>query len=285
MQSCKFRLEKFTDYYECHEIIGAGAFSKVVRATNKETFASVAIKFVGKKDLDSTDKKHLLNEIRICMEIDHPNVVKLLEVFENPQYFLLVLELMNGGDLLSRVTERGHFSESEAASALKPILDGVIYCHSRGIIHRDIKPENILYEDDSENSLVKICDFGIARMLQPNEMATTDCGTLCYMAPEIIQAKKYGSSCDVWSLGVVLFVMLCGYAPFESDDLTQAKNNIVNGVFEFASPYWDGISSQAKDLLSKMLVVNPEKRITVHEVLNHPWMVGHLHTQVEMITE
>lgn len=152
--------------------------------------------------------------------MDHPNVLKIFEIFDEIDFIYLVLELLKGGELFDRIVEKENYSEKEAAETVRPIVDALRYCHSLGIIHRDLKPENLLYATNVDSSIIKVTDFGLARFVE-NELATTACGTPNYVAPEIIAGKGYSKEVDLWSIGVIIYIMLCGFPPFYDDNNTQ----------------------------------------------------------------
>lgn len=206
--------------------------------------------------LGDEDESSLELEVEILSELDHPNVVKLFEIYDEGAVLYLVIELMSGGELFDRIVEKQNYSEKEAAETIKPIVDAIRYCHEQGIVHRDLKPENLLYETEQETSIVKISDFGLARFVQ-NELATTACGTPSYIAPEIVNGKGYGKEVDYWSIGIILYIMLCGFPPFYSDNNKELFDAITSCKYEFPSPNFDNVSDSAKDLISKILVANP----------------------------
>ena len=181
------------------------------------------------------------SEIDILSQIDHPNIVKLFEIFDEKEHLDLVMELMTGGELFDRIVEKEHYSEKEAADTIRPICDAIKYCHALDIIHRDLKPENLLYGSKEETSIIKISDFGLARFLQ-GELATTACGTPGYVAPEILEGKGYGKEVDYWSIGIILYILLCGFPPFYEENNQKLFDMIKKGEFEFPSPYWDDVS-------------------------------------------
>jgi calcium/calmodulin-dependent protein kinase I len=189
--------------------------------------------------------------------VDHPNVVKLFEIYDEGSVIYLVMEIMNGGELFDRIIEKSKYSEVQAAETVKPLVDAIRYCHESDIIHRDLKPENLLYESQEETSIVKISDFGLARFVSSNDLATTACGTPSYLAPEICSGAGYGKEVDYWSIGVVIYIMLCGFPPFHDDNNSKLFHKIMTGDYDFPSPEFDNVSDCAKDLISRILVVDP----------------------------
>jgi calcium/calmodulin-dependent protein kinase I len=266
--------EKITDYYKIEDELGAGSFAIVKYGVHKVTGLEVAIKIINRKEMEEDDEVALRTEVEILSSLDHPNVVKMHEVFDEDEYMFIVLELMTGGELFDRIVEKESYSEKEAADTIRPIVDAIRYCHENGIIHRDLKPENLLYESKDEASVIKISDFGLARFLPSNVFATTACGTPGYVAPEILRGKGYGASVDVWSIGITLYILLCGFPPFYNEDNAQLFEEIKKGEFDFPSPYWDDISDMAKDLISRILKVTPSERIDIDGILSHPWITG-----------
>ncbi len=159
-----------------------------------------------RRELSEDDEIQLQTEVDILSQLDHPNVLKIFEIFDEDDCIYLVLELLAGGELFDRIVEKESYSEKEAAETIRPLVDALRYCHQLGIIHRDLKPENILYQTEEDSSIIKITDFGLARFVQ-NELATTACGTPNYVAPEIIDGHGYGKEVDVWSIGVIIYIM------------------------------------------------------------------------------
>lgn len=257
--------------YSIQELLGEGMYGEVKKGVNYTTGEEVAIKVIPKGAMDGEELQALYNEIHILSEIEHPNVIKLFEAYETDENLYLVLELMKGGELFDRIVEQECFTENEAKEILTPIIDAVNYCHEMNIIHRDLKPENLLFESSDEGSLIKISDFGLAKFLPTATFATTACGTPGYVAPEIIMSKRYGKEVDVWSIGILLYILLCGYPPFFSDWNSELFEQIKGGKFEFHSPYWDDVSEDAKDLVKKLLTVDPKQRITLDEAKEHKW--------------
>lgn len=245
---------KITDHYKFEGELGQGSFAIVKRATHKTYGTKVAIKVIKKQELNDEDKIALQNEIDILTHVDHPNIVKLYEVYEDADNYSLVMELMTGGELFDVILEKEMYTEKEASETIRPIIDAINYCHSLNIIHRDIKPENLLYSSkDASSRIIKVSDFGLARFISLETLATTTCGTPGYVAPEILYQQPYGKECDYWSIGVVLYIMLCGFPPFYDEDNMVLFEKIKHGRFTFPSPVWDDISKDAKEIITNLL--------------------------------
>jgi len=205
--------------YKIEATIGKGSFATVKKAKLRATGERFAVKVLSKKKMTPEDKVAMQTEIEILKQVDHPNIVRLIDVFEDERHWCLVMELMQGGELFDQILEKEQFSENEARDATKSILHAIDYCHQKGIAHRDIKPENLLLSSkDIGIASLKIADFGLARLLEENSLASTTCGTPGYVAPEVLMQKPYGKSCDYWSIGVVAFILLSGTPPFYEED-------------------------------------------------------------------
>lgn len=202
------------------------------------------------------------------------NIVDLIDVYETEQRVYLVMELLTGGELFDRIVNKypNGYSEVVAAELCKKIVNSVKYLHSLGIVHRDLKPENLLYASESNDSDIKITDFGLAKIANGEFLLKTACGTPNYVAPEVLLNEGYDSSVDMWSIGVILYILLCGFPPFYSENTPELFEQIINGSYDFPSPYWDKVSSSAKDLVTKLLQVDPKRRFTPEQVLSHPWI-------------
>lgn len=227
--------------------------------------------------MGEAELENLYNELNIMAIVDHPNIVRVFEYYENDGIVFIVMELMSGGELFDRIVQYSHYTEKQASDAFRSIVDAVRYCHSLGIVHRDLKPENLLYSDNDDNALIKVSDFGLAKYMIPrdeNAPMYTACGTPSYVAPEIIGGKGYDYKVDCWSLGVILYVMLCGFPPFFDDDNEVLFKLIQNGNYDFPSPYWDDVSAEAKNLVQNLLVIDHTKRLTTDDILKHPWLSG-----------
>lgn len=259
--------------YKIEATLGKGSFATVKKAKNRATGERFAVKVVSKKKMTDEDKASLQTEIEILKSLDHPNIVNLIDVFEDERHWCLVMELMQGGELFDQILEKEHFTELEAREATKAIIDAIQYCHEKGICHRDIKPENLLLQSKELGiTSLKVADFGLARLLEENTLASTTCGTPGYVAPEVLMQKPYGKSCDIWSIGVVGFILLSGTPPFYEEDNFALFEQIKSCKYEFDEADWKHISPEAKDFVSKILVADPESRLSCQGMMEHPWM-------------
>lgn len=259
--------------YKFGRVLGQGAFALVKLATRREDSTKWAVKIL-KKDamVSDSDTESLRNEIDIVTKVSHPNIVNTREVMDTPHYCFVVMECMSGGELFDRVVEKEFYSELEAREAFWQMLEAIRFCHSQNIVHRDLKPENLLYADTSEHAPLKLADFGLAQMIKPEELMHHACGTPGYIAPEMLKDEAYGPKVDMWSLGVILYILICGFPPFYDEDEKKLFKAIKKGEYEFLSPYWDEASAEVKDLIEKCLVVDPEKRLGAEEAQSHPWL-------------
>ncbi|XP_075070464.1 serine/threonine-protein kinase DCLK3 [Mixophyes fleayi] len=259
-------------YYEIGRTIGDGNFAVVKQCRLRKTNQEYAMKIIDKAKL--IGKEDIIeNEVRIIKLLSHPNIVKLLDDFETDNEIYLILEYIKGGDLFDAITESIKFTEHNAALMLTDLCEALEYIHNKNIVHRDIKPENLLVQQNPDGSAtLKLADFGLAVYI--TEPMFTVCGTPTYVAPEILSEKGYGLEVDMWATGVILFILLCGFPPFRSPERNHEElfQTIQCGEYEFTSPYWDNISDEAKDLISRLLVLNPKKRLTARCVLQHNWI-------------
>ncbi|XP_048661792.1 ribosomal protein S6 kinase alpha-2 isoform X9 [Marmota marmota marmota] len=264
----------FTDGYEIKEDIGVGSYSVCKRCVHKATDAEYAVKIIDKSKRDPSE------EIEILLRYgQHPNIITLKDVYDDGKFVYLVMELMRGGELLDRILRQRYFSEREASDVLCTITKTMDYLHSQGVVHRDLKPSNILYMDESGNpESIRICDFGFAKQLRAeNGLLMTPCYTANFVAPEVLKRQGYDAACDVWSLGILLYTMLAGFTPFANgpdDTPEEILARIGSGKYALSGGNWDSISDAAKDVVSRMLHVDPQQRLTAVQVLKHPWIVN-----------
>ncbi|XP_074138102.1 calcium/calmodulin-dependent protein kinase type IV [Sminthopsis crassicaudata] len=273
--------DSLDDFFEVETELGRGATSVVYRCIQKGTQKPYALKVLKK----TVDKKIIRTEIGVLLRLSHPNIIKLKEIFETQAEISLVLELVTGGELFDRIVEKGYYSERDAAQAVKQILEAVSYLHENGIVHRDLKPENLLYATPEPDAPLKIADFGLSKIVEDQVTMKTVCGTPGYCAPEILRGCAYGPEVDMWSLGVITYILLCGFEPFydERGDQYMFKR-ILNCHYRFVSPWWDDVSLNAKDLVKKLIVLDPKKRLTTFQALQHPWVTGKAANFVHMDT-
>jgi len=208
---------KLRDSYRIGKVLGQGAFGEVRMCIHRESAAQRAVKVLRKSHMDDDEKRMLFNEINILKEIDHPNIVKMYEFFEDEKRYYLVTEICKGGELFDEVLRLGHFTERDAAVLIRQVLSCVNYCHKNNIVHRDLKPENILLEPSKELDQIKIIDFGTSLVYDPEKPLDEKLGTPYYIAPEVLN-KNYNSKCDIWSVGVITYILLSGAPPFNGSD-------------------------------------------------------------------
>ncbi|CAH3112916.1 unnamed protein product [Pocillopora meandrina] len=265
--------EKITKKYTFHDVLGTGAFSEVFMAEEKATGKLYAVKCIAKRKLSGKEEA-IENEIAILKKVNHPNIIKLWEIFDNKTHLHLVMDLVQGGELFDRIVEKGSYTEQDASDLIKQILEAVDYLHGQGIVHRDLKPENLLYYSPDDDSKIMISDFGLSKTEEDDSMMATACGTPGYVAPEVLKQKPYGKAVDCWAVGVICYILLCGYPPFYDESDANLFAQIMKGEYEFDTPYWDDISDSAKNFIERLLQIDPKKRFTCKQALNHPWISG-----------
>ena len=261
------------DCYEFTKNLGKGGYGKVFQVRNKKSGQLYACKKLSKLNVNNLIK--FRREINILVKMDHPNIIKLYDVFESQNSLYLIMEECHGGELFDRILKRIEsnemYSEKEACEIIQQVMSAIEYCHKQGIVHRDLKPENLLYlkEGPELNNPLKIIDFGLSQEININKILSSKVGTAYYVSPEILQGK-YSEKCDVWAAGVILYVLLSGEPPFNGPSDGVIYSKIRQFKFNFPEKRWSKISNDAKDLLSKMLV--PEaQRLSASQVLEHPW--------------
>ena len=262
------------DIYEIGKKLGNGKFGLVKRGVNKKTKKEVAIKIMAKNDMKNEDMELVRTEIEILKICQHPNIIHLYEVFENKDYYYIIMECCSGGDLFSYIEKR-HFKlpEKRACEIVYKILLALFYLHSYGIIHRDIKPENILMVNSTENSDIRLVDFGLSKILGPNEFCTEPYGTLSYVAPEVLLEKPYNNKIDCYSLGVATYLMVSGSLPFDhpKNDKEIARQTVQDEI-PFKKIVWKNISEECVLFIKGLMEKNPEKRMSVKDALDHDWI-------------
>ncbi|KAG9232930.1 calcium/calmodulin-dependent protein kinase-like protein [Amylocarpus encephaloides] len=308
--------------WELIEKMGDGAFSNVYRARDLDGQAGeVAIKVVRKFEMNSNqgdaalhpdfkkqpkvvERANILKEVQIMRNLDHPNIVKLVDFSESRQYYYIILELAPGGELFHQIVRLTYFSEDLSRHVITQVAEALEYLHEvQGVVHRDIKPENLLFSpipliptknpkpkatDDEDKvdegefikgigaggiGTIKIADFGLSKVVW-DKSTMTPCGTVGYTAPEIVKDERYSKSVDMWAMGCVLYTLLCGFPPFYDESIQVLTEKVARGQYTFLSPWWDDISKPAQDLVSHLLTVDPVKRYDIKQFLAHPWIRG-----------
>lgn len=266
--------KSFTDLYKLGKQLGEGAFSVVKDGVHKQSGNSFAIKIVTKAKLTQEDEDALKDEIAVLKELKHQHIIRLYDVFDESQYYYLVTEKMSGGELFDRIVQKSYYNEKEARDVCKILFEALRYCHSHKVAHRDLKPENLLLFSEHNDSDIKIADFGFAKKcLAPNSL-TTQCGTPGYVAPEILEGVPYDTKADMWSLGVIMYILLGGYPPFIEQNQRDLFRKIRKGQYEFHEEYWGQVSSDAKELIASLLTVSPARRLSGSEALLNKWIMG-----------
>ncbi|EGR29125.1 hypothetical protein IMG5_162280 [Ichthyophthirius multifiliis] len=257
--------------YKTGEILGEGAFGLVCKVTHKNTGMVRAMKTLKKSSVIKEEEERLFSEMNILKNLDHPNILKLIELFQDSKNYYLITEYCSGGELFDKIKSMKNFTEKMAADYFKQILSAVVYCHENQIVHRDIKPENLLFDTDKKDANLKVIDFGTSRKIDENKKMSKRLGTPYYIAPEVLD-QNYDEKCDVWSCGVVLYILLCGYPPFTGKNEDEILKKVRLGKFKFDPEDWNHISEDAKNLIRKMLTYDSKKRISALQALNDNWV-------------
>ncbi|KAF3830011.1 hypothetical protein GH733_001436 [Mirounga leonina] len=272
------------EFYTFGKILGQGSFGMVIEATDKETETKWAIKKVNKDKAGSSAVKLLEREVNILKSVKHEHIIHLEQVFETPKKMYLVMELCEDGELKEILDRKGHFSENETRWIIQSLASAIAYLHNKDIVHRDLKLENIMVkssfiDDNNEMNLnIKVTDFGLAvkKHGRSEAMLQTTCGTPIYMAPEVINAHDYSQQCDIWSIGVIMYLLLCGEPPFLASSEEKLFELIRKGELHFEDPVWESISDCAKSVLKQLMKVDPAHRITAKELLDNQWITGNM---------
>jgi len=264
----------FSDQYKIGKALGEGAFSVVREATNRRTGESYAVKVITKSKLSIEDESALKDEISILENLKHENIIYLVCHFNETTFYYLVTEMMRGGELFDRIVAKTYYNEKEARDVCKILFEAISYCHAEGVAHRDLKPENLLLMSKTDDLTIKIADFGFAKKVTSDECLLTQCGTPGYVAPEILRGVPYGQKADMWSLGVIAYILIGGYPPFIEQNQRELFRKIKRGSYEFHVEYWGQISREAKDLISALLTVDPKRRLSSGKALEDHSITG-----------
>ncbi|EKX74349.1 protein kinase domain containing protein [Theileria equi strain WA] len=268
----KFTKSSFKENYKAVKLLGKGSFGEVLLCIHRATGNQYAIKVISKNSLKKKgDHESLLREVNVLKDLDHPNIMKIFEFFEDEKYYYFVTELYSGGELFDEIVSRKRFSEYDAARITKQILSGITYMHRQNIVHRDLKPENLILESRVPNSNIRIIDFGLSTYYSDESKLKDKIGTAYYIAPEVLKGI-YDQKCDIWSIGVILYILLSGFPPFNGASEAEIIKKVQAGKYSFEMSLWQKVSESAKDLIRRMLSYNPAKRISAAEALEHHWI-------------
>ncbi|XP_044127614.1 death-associated protein kinase 2-like isoform X1 [Bufo gargarizans] len=272
-----FKHQNVEDLYELLEKLGSGHFGEVKKCREKNTGTFYAGKFIKTRKCKGSrmglDREQVEREVSILQQLEHPSIMRLYDVFASKAEMVLILELIRGGELFDFIAEKEALSEEDAIVFLEQILKGVAYMHSRHIAHFDLKPENImLLEKEVPHPRIKIIDFGLAQKLEDGTVFKSLCGTPQYIAPEVINYEPLGPPTDMWSIGVITYILLSGLSPFQGETDAETLTNVVAGNYEFDDRYFKDTSDMAKEFIQQLLLKDPRDRMTAVECLIHPWI-------------
>ena len=265
--------KKPSDDYKRLNYLGEGSYATVYCVENRITGSKRAMKVISKGDnCSAEDDKEINNEIEILRTLDHPNILKIFEFYSSKESYSIVTELCQGGELFQEIVERGPFNENYSAYVMFQILSAINYCHKMKIIHRDLKPENILIIERDSNGMprIKIADFGTSKLVEKGHVQRKLVGSSYYIAPEVLK-KHYDEKCDLWSCGVIMYILLSGRPPFGGDNDKEIMEKVIVGKYDLETSPFDKLSKSGKDLIQKLLTFEPTKRITAEQALSHPW--------------
>lgn len=266
----------YSDYVEVKKL-GSGAFAEVMLCLHKPTKTQRAVKLIQKRALDHSQKdtEFLLKEVAILRSLDHPNILRCFEIFENDFLYYVATEYCPAGDLFSEIVKMKKFTERQAAVIIYQLLSVLIYCHDKRVIHRDLKPENILLMEKGKELSIKVADFGNSTIFDPSSKLSGCFGSAYYIAPEVF-TDSYNEKCDIWSTGIIMYILLTGRPPYVGRDNKAILNQVKNSPFKVTSENCKGLSTEAISLLKELLKVNVNSRASAREAVKHPWIVNNL---------
>lgn len=276
------RRGKLTDCYDLGEKLGSGGYGQVFSCVHKETKIERAVKML--KRCHFNDDDVVMREFNILKDLDHPNILRQIEMFTDDEHYYIVTEILKGGELLEEIQAWGNFIEEDAAELMRHLLSAVNYCHQQGVAHRDLKPENILLEENKDLDSINVIDFGLAQCVQKDTVMHDVAGSIYYIAPEVLEGS-HTLKADIWSCGVIAFVVLSGYAPFDGNSDAEIQEEILSGEYDFDDDVWDEVSPTAKDFIMTLLEFDEGERPTAEEALQHPWIVEGRKTRTERLKQ
>jgi serine/threonine protein kinase len=267
----------FHDVYEKGRELHSGTASKIYECYPRQSRQEFAVKIVDRKETSrksvtgKTTAESVLHEVAILDSLKHRNIIQIIDFFEDDDHFYLVMERMRGGDVFDRITQKKKYTEKDARDLAKVLLDTVAYLHENNIAHRDLKPQCLLLKSKKNDADIKISDFSFACRVHTPQSLTTRCGTPTYVAPEVLKNIPYDQSADMWSIGVILYVLLCGYPPFVDEIQSELFRKVRTAEWQFSGPEWEQVSEDAKNLIRRLLVANPKQRLTAKQALTCKW--------------
>ena len=264
--------QNLENLYSKKKLLGKGAFGEVWLVKNNELQKDYAMKIIKKTSNSESEEREIMNEISILKTLDHPKILKILDFYSTSKLYYIITEYCPNGELFNEIIKKGKFDEGKTAFIMNQIFKAISYCHSQKIIHRDLKPENILIVDRDKNNYprIKICDFGTSKMFEKGAVQRKLVGSSYYIAPEVLK-KNYDEKCDIWSCGVILYILLSGRPPFGGDNDKEIMARVAQGKYDLVSAPFNKISKNCIDLIQKLLVMDPKRRINAQEALSHPW--------------
>jgi len=264
--------ESFRSFYQLNQELNEGSFGVVFRGRNRKTDDVVAVKSVNCKKLSAQDDAAIFTEVALMTNMDHPYIIKVLDFFEEQGHYLMVLEYLEGGDLFDRIGKKSAYSEEDARCCSKILISAIFYCHSNNVAHLDLKSKNLVLTSPDDDTKVKLIDFGFAQRVTGPNCLTRRCGTPYFVAPEIIRKEAYDERADMWSVGVIIYLLLSGHLPFGGRNAMDLFKNVLKGELTFEESNWNSVSPEAKDLVKHLLDTNPETRWTSERAETCDWM-------------
>jgi len=239
------------------------------KAICKEDGHVYAVKIINKANQDLS---RLTVEMEILQSVKNTNIIQLREIYEKESTLYIITELVTGGELFDRIVKKGHYTEKDAATVIRKLCEAIDYLHSKGIVHRDLKPENLLLKEEDDDTEIKVADFGLSKIVGADNMMQSACGTPAYVAPEILSSSPYTKAVDLWSIGVITYILLCGFPPFYHQHIPILFKAILKADFSYPEEYWGNISDDAIDFIDNLLVRDPDLRMTARQALSHRWL-------------